>query len=91
MITIGDTQSDLQLVQVVPGLGSTIVDDDDAINVLDVAQWEPHGYFCEFQNDVNSDCDVGSVSWGTSDPYEPKFCSKHFFSGAMGYEFVSVP
>jgi hypothetical protein len=90
MITIGDTQTSLELVQVIPGLGSAMIKEYDPTTFLDVAQWEPHGYFCEFQNEVNGGCDSGSVSWGTSDPYEPKFCTKHFFSGDTGYEFVFV-
>ena len=89
MIGVGDTQSTLELVQVIDGLGSAVVGEDDADNVLDVAQWEPTGdYICEFRD--GGECDTGTVSWGTSDPYEPKFCSKHFFSVDTGYEFVII-
>ena len=89
MIGPGDTTTTLKLVQAIEGLGSAIVGETDADNVLDVAQWEPTGhYFCEFQDD--GECDSGTVSWGTSDPYEPKFCTKHFFSTGTGYEFVVV-
>ena len=92
MITVGDTRSTLQLVQVLKGIGSALEDEPvDPIWVLDVAQWEPIGdYLCEFQNDPNSGCDSGSVSWGTSDPFEPKFCTKHFFGSDTGYDFVEV-
>jgi hypothetical protein len=90
MITQGATTSTLQLVQVLKGIGS--VPSGDPIDpdwVLDVAQWDPTGdYFCEFQSDEQ--CDGGSVSWGTSDPFEPKFCTKHFFDGSTGYDLVEV-
>ena len=89
MIGLGDTPSTLSLVQIIPGLGSIVTGERDLSNALDVAQWEPKNYFCEFQHE--GDCDQGSVSWGTSDPYDPKFCTKHFFSGDTGYEFVSTP
>jgi hypothetical protein len=92
MITVGDTTTTLQLVQVLKGVGSALDGEPvDSVWVLDIAQWEPAGdYFCEFQNDPNGDCDSGSVSWGTSDPFEPKFCTKHFFDGNMGYDLVEV-
>ena len=78
MGTYADKESTLRLVQIVEGLGSAVAGEDDPLAVLDVAQWEPSGaYFCEFQSE--GDCDSGTVCWGTSDPYEPKFCSKHFF------------
>jgi len=89
MIGPGDTPSTLKLVQIVDGLGSAVVGEDADDNALDVAQWEPTGdYFCEFQD--GGECDSGTVSWGTSDPYEPKFCTKHFFSADTGYEFVAI-
>jgi hypothetical protein len=89
MITTGDTQSTLRLVQIADGLGSLPEDDQDIVDALDVAQWEPTGcYFCEFQHE--GACDSGTVCWGTSDEYEPKFCTKHFFSPHTGYEFVGT-
>jgi hypothetical protein len=90
MITVGDTPSTLTLVQIVSGIGLAVVGEHDESSVLDVAQWEPLDYYCEFQDDLDGGCEGRSVSWGTSDPYEPKFCTKHYFS-AEGYEFVSVP
>ena len=91
MITIGDIPSTLNLVQVVKGIGSVPSGDPiDPVWILDVAQWEPTSeYFCEFQSEGK--CDSATVSWGTSDPYEPKFCTKHFFDGRMGYDFVEHP
>ena len=89
MIGLGDIPSTLKLVQVVDGIGSAVVGEDDPDCVLDIAQWEPTGdYFCEFQD--SGECDSPTVCWGTSDPYEPKFCTKHFFSTDTGYEFVAV-
>lgn len=84
----GQPLSTLKLIAVLEGIGSSLEGDlkyEDG--VLDIAQWEPTGeYFCEFQDEGN--CDCGTVSWGTSDESEPKFCSKHFFSLDTGYEFV---
>ena len=89
MITVGDKKSTLQLVQVVQGIGSVPQGDQDISDAFDIAQWEPRGwYFCEFQE--AGVCDSSTVCWGTSDEYEPKFCTKHYFAPATGYEFVDI-
>ncbi len=89
MITVGDKKSTLELVQIVAGVGSLPEGDREISDALDTAQWEPSGsYFCEFQDE--GACDSGTVCWGTSDEYEPKFCTKHFFMQGTGYEFVEV-
>jgi hypothetical protein len=89
MITVGDTPSTLRLVQIIDGVGSILEGDSELSNTLDLAQWEPSGhYFCEFQDDGN--CGSGTVCWGTSDEYEPKFCNKHFFEPHTGYEFIRI-
>jgi hypothetical protein len=91
MITVGDEPSTLRLVQVLEGIGLALQGETDPIWYLDIAQWEaPEGgpYFCELQD--KGECDSSSVSWGTSDPYEPKFCSKHYFDAHSGYEFVEM-
>jgi hypothetical protein len=79
-----------QLVQILDGIGSRPIDGEDFDVTLVVAQWEPQlgRPFCEFESEGS--CDSGSVSWGTSDPYEPRFCTKHFFDGSTGYELVSL-
>jgi hypothetical protein len=41
MITFGDKPSTLNLVQVVDGIGSAIIGEDDPDTVFDVAQWAP--------------------------------------------------
>jgi hypothetical protein len=89
MITGGDTQSTLRLVQIVDGIGCMPELEHDTADALDVAQWEPSGsYFCEFQDE--GDCDSNAICWGTSDEYEPKFCTKHFFLTDTGYELVQL-
>lgn len=90
MITAGDTTSSLKIVQVFKGIESLPSSDPiESEWILDVAQWEPTGaYFCEFEMD--GQCDSGTVAWGTSDPFEPKFCTKHLFDGNTGYDFVAV-
>jgi hypothetical protein len=79
-----------QRVQILYGIGSRPSWDDADNATLDVIQWEPglDGYFCEFE--ATGTCDSGSVSWGTSDPGEPRFCTKHFFDGSTGYELVDL-
>jgi hypothetical protein len=63
MITVGDSQSTLRLVQVVDAIGSQPEGENDLSDALDIAQWEPSGwYFCEFQDD--GACDSGTVCWG---------------------------
>jgi hypothetical protein len=65
------------------------VGDDEGDNVLDVAQWKPTGDdFCELHD--GGECDSGTVSWGTSDPYEPKSRRTSFLSTDTGYEFVTT-
>ena len=83
-----DTTTTLKIVQIIESLGLIPTGDPiDPVWILDIAQWQPNGrYFCEFQ--AAGDCDSGTVSWGTSDPYEPKFCSRHFFDQPSGYDFV---
>jgi hypothetical protein len=89
MISDGQTISTLQLVQIIEGLGSIPIGSSNKEELLDVAQWEPTAnYYCEFQHEGT--CDGRLVSWGTSDPFEPKFCTAHFFSGDIGYEFVQL-
>ena len=79
-----------QRVQILDGICSRPIWDDVVNATADVAQWEvsPSGYFCEFQSEGT--CDSGSVSWGTSDPDDPRFCTKHFFDGSIGYELVGL-
>jgi hypothetical protein len=94
MIMISDEPSTLKLVQVVGNIGLIAAGEElDRLMVFDVAQWDSteEGYFCELQSDpANTPCDSGSVCWGTSDAYGPLFCTKHFFDGSTGFEFVAL-
>ena len=92
VVGLDQEHSSLKLVQIVSHVGSCPEgESDDELNIFDVAQWEPTAdYFCEFQNDVMEDCDSGTVSWGTSDPSDPKLCTLHYFSDESGYEFIRI-
>jgi hypothetical protein len=80
----------LQLVQVLPDLRVMIIDGDPEWECWDVAQWHnPGAFFCECRD--RGACDKSEVLWGTSDPYEPKFCTNHFFPAEQtGCEFYTV-
>lgn len=92
MIGTGYT-TQLQLLQTVPGLGVATEGETDPVWYLDVAMWyNPGPHFCECENmDDIGGCTRDGTLWGTSDPYEPKFCTRHYFGAAMaGYEWVEL-
>jgi hypothetical protein len=78
------------LIQVIEGIGCIVAEGNDAADLVEnIAQWRPAAdgqTYCELQ--AQGECDPGEVIWGTSSPFEPTFCTRHFFDGSTGYEFV---